>query len=391
MFKPFTLIAAMTALASGLQANTPTTIQQPAAVESKGTASKARSSFKPFTGKINGNHVRMRTAADLDSYIVAELAKDDYIIVSEEKSDFYAVEPPSNLKAYIFRGFVIDNVVEGDRVNVRLAPERDAPIIAHYSTGTQINGKICEENNKWLEISAPSETRFYVAKEYIEYVGKPELKAIHDKRKNAVQELFETTNILTQTELRKPFNEIDAERIAHNYKTIINDYADFTAYVNQATKSLAQFQEDYLHRKIAFLEAKTSKMGNGQTRDEIYEVSNRSDEYVSATDRMKIWEPLEEALYLSWSSMHHAKTMDDFYQDQKLKAQSISGILEPYIDPVKNKPGDYIIKQKDVPFGYVYSTHVNLEDYVGKRVSLVVTPRANNNFAFKAWYVLEVE
>lgn len=385
MFKPFAYALAVLAFVSvsSLQAEQ---------TEAKATSARSGSSFKSFTGKVLGNNVRMRTSPDLDSHIVSELLKDDYVVVTAEKGEFYAVEPPSEMKAYIFRGFVIDDVVEGDRVNVRLAPDRDAPIVGHHSTGDKIAGKICDNHPKWLEINVPAATCFYVSKEYIEYAGKPEMKVVHDKRKDAVKQLFEATELLTQKEMLKPFNEIDSDRIVHNLQTIINDYADFSTYVDQSTKALAQFQEDYLHRKIAYLEAKASKLDHGSGKHEIYEIANKSThEYVSPTDRMKIWEPVEEALYLSWSAMHHAKTMDDFYQDQKLKGQTISGILEAYKDPIKSRPGDYILKERDVPVGYVYSTHVNLEDLVGKRVNLIVSPRENNNFAFPAYYVLDAE
>lgn len=347
--------------------------------------------FKAFTGKIIGNNVRMRTNADLDSHIITELNKDDYVVVKGEKDDFYAVEAPDHLKAYIFRGFIIDDVVEGDRVNVRLAPDRDATIIGHYSTGQHIDGKICEENNKWLEISVPKETQFFIAKEYIEYAGKPELKGVQDKRKAAATQLLESTHLLSQGEMRKAFPEIDIERITHSYQTIITDYADFPKFALKATQELAAIQKDYLHRKIAFLEARASKLGKPQPSEDIYDISYHPGESQSLTDRMKVWESYEEALFLSWASMHHAKTMDDFYEDQKMKSQAISGILEAYREPVKNKPGDFVLKDHDVTIAYLYSTQVNLDDYVGKRVNLLVSPRPNNHFAFPAFYVIKVE
>ncbi|MCB1085182.1 MAG: hypothetical protein KDK60_03680, partial [Chlamydiia bacterium] len=140
-----------------------------------------------------------------------------------------------------------------------------------------------------------------------------------------------------------------------------------------------------------FLEAKASKIGKVETTADIYTASHHPDEAISATDRMKVWEPVEEAIYLSWSSMHHAKTMDDFYKDQKMKSRAVSGIIESYKEPVKNKPGDFILTSRDVPVAYVYSTLINLEQFVGKRVNLIVTERPNNNFAFPAYFVLEVE
>ncbi|NGX50436.1 MAG: hypothetical protein K1060chlam2_00282 [Chlamydiae bacterium] len=358
------------------------------AVESKKV--KSSSKFTSFTGKVLGSKVRMRSSADLDSFIISELSKEQYVVVIGEKGDFYAVEAPADLRAYIFRGFVIDNLVEGNHVNIRLSPDREAPVIGHYSTGEPISGSICKDNSKWLEISAPKNTRFFIAKEYVEYAGKPGLKAIHDKRRATVTQLFEATNLLSQSELRKAFHEIDIARIAHGFQTIINEYSDFPLFIAKAATALSAAQEDYLHRKIAFLEARASKMNNGQVAD-IYEVAYRSDEVLSPTDRMKVWEPLEEALYKSWSSMHHAKSMENFYDNQKLKCQNLSGILEPYRDPVKNKPGDFILRDRDMIVGYIYSTHVNLDEFTGKRVNLMVTSRPNNNFAFPAYYVLDVE
>ena len=177
------------------------------------TPSKKGAHLKAFTGKIIGNNVRMRTAPDLASHIISELSKDDYVVVEGQNGEFYAIGAPSHLKAYIFRGFVIDDVVEGNRVNVRLAPDRDAPIIGHYSTGHPIHGKICENNNKWLEIDIPKESRFYIAKEYVEYAGNPELKAIQDKRRETVTQLLESTKLLSQGEMRKAFPEIDIDKI----------------------------------------------------------------------------------------------------------------------------------------------------------------------------------
>jgi hypothetical protein len=83
--------------------------------------------------------------------------------------------------------------------------------------------------------------------------------------------------------------------------------------------------------------------------------------------------------------------MDDFYEDQKLNAAQVSGILEIYSDVVKNKPGAFILRDRDMPKAYLYSTFVDLNNYVGKYVTLHVTPRPNNNFAFPAYFVLEVE
>ena len=359
-------------------------------------AEGGQSSLQRFTGKVVGTHVRCRANADVESHIVRELSKNELLVVNGEKGDFYAVEAPADMKAYIFRSFVLDNVVEGNRVNVRIEPDRESPVIGHLSTGARIEGKICEKNNKWLEISVPKGTKFFVAKEFIEYAGGPELKATYDRRKEEVNKLLDSTQMMAQAEMRKPYAEINMKRLASNYETVINSFKDFPEKVTSAKTALSALQEEYLQKKISYLESKATKLTqNVQRRENIGsdDVTQHSQEVMqlSATDRMKLWEPVEESLFLSWSSMHHAKSIDDFYSDQKLKSQNVAGILESFAEPVKNRPGDYVLKQNNVPVAYLYSTQCDLSELVGKQVSLKVTERANNNFAHPAYYVLSAE
>jgi hypothetical protein len=65
--------------------------------------------------------------------------------------------------------------------------------------------------------------------------------------------------------------------------------------------------------------------------------------------------------------------------------------VEAYASPVKNKPGDFIIRDKDLPVAYVYSTQVNLQNLVGKKVTMIGIPRSSNNFAFPTFFIISVE
>jgi uncharacterized protein YgiM (DUF1202 family)/uncharacterized membrane-anchored protein YhcB (DUF1043 family) len=355
--------------------------------------------FKPFTGKVVGSNVRLRSQPDIESSIVKELEKDELLIVSGEKNDFYLVQPPQDTKAYVFRSFILDNVVEGNRVNVRLLPETDAPVIGSLTSGERVEGKISDKNNKWLEISPPSNTVFYVAKEYIDSVGGPEVKPIQDKRKETLVKLMDAAMLASQSEMNKPFEEIDFERLSSKFKTIMSEYKDFPDHLAKASSKLASLQETYLQKKLSFLENKANMLTKelssperalAQAVKKASLDSEKVERVVSTPDRMKVWEPLEQALYLSWAAMHHAKTMTDFYQDQKAKSVAINGVIEPYSDPVKNRPGDFIIKNRDLPVAYVYSTQIDLDQYVGKQVNLVAYPRPNNSFAFPCYYVFDV-
>ncbi len=345
----------------------------------------------PFTGKVKGKKVRMRAKADTDSAIIREMKKNDLLTVVAQKGDFWAVQAPAGVKAYVFRSFILDNVVEGNRVNVRLHPSTDAPVIGHLNAGEKIQGTVCAANSKWFEISPPANTHFYIAKEYLENVGGPEIKTQADKRRINVEQLLDAASLLGKAELQKSFNEMDIERVTHSYKTVIGEYTDFPEYVEKAKEQLVSLQEAYVQKRLAHVDRKS----NSAAEESSFEVDNQKDDsaasFMQVSDKMKMWDPIEEALYLSWSQMNDDKSQDQFYNEQKLAAVPVTGIVEAYTAPVKNKPGDFIIRDKDLPVAYVYSTKINLQNMIGKKVTLLGCPRSNNNFAFPAYYIIAIE
>lgn len=339
--------------------------------------------FSSFTGKVKGTHVRIRLQPDVESRIIKEVDKNTLLSVVGEKGDFWAVQAPSDTKAYVFRSFILDDVVEGNRVNIRLEPSLEAPIIGHLNAGDRVKGAISPINNKWLEIS-PDQAQFYIAKEYVDYAGGPELKAELDQKYAAAEQLLQAASLLSKAELAKSFEAIDFDRVCQDYNTLIADYADFTQLTEHATHALAAFQENYLAKRIAHVESQPQ---------EIEEVAGSQLLHATQaiTDRMKMWQPVEEAIYLSWATMHENRNLRQFYEDQKLTAQVISGTVEPYNSPIKAKPGDFIVRKDGLPVGYVYSTQINLQNLVGENVTMVVSPRPNNNFAFPAYYVIALQ
>ncbi|MES2345056.1 MAG: SH3 domain-containing protein [Chlamydiota bacterium] len=368
-------------------------VQEPVVPTTLPTSYKAPAAFRPFTGKIKGKKVRMRVHADLESQIIRELDRNELVSVIAEKGEFYAVEPPSGVKAYVFRSFILDNVVEGNRVNVRLEPNLEAPIIGHLNAGDKIDGTISPLNNKWYEIAPPSNVQFFIAKEFVDNIGGLEVKNQMDKRRQTVEQLIEAAALLSKAELRKPFEEIDINRITRNYNTVIKDYVEFNEHVQKAKEALANVQETYLQKRLSYLEERATLAQDSSEHDDDREQASEPvlANTDSITDKMKLWDPIEEALFLSWAQFNDEKTMEEYYEEQTLCSMAITGILEAYTAPVKNKPGDFLLKDRDLPVAYVYSSQVNLQNLVGKKVTVLAVPRPNNNFAFPAYYVLSIE
>ncbi len=347
---------------------------------------KPKLAFKPFTGKVKGKKVRLRLQPDTESAIIKELSKGDLLAIVGEAEDFWVVEAPTDLKAYVFRSFVLDNQIEGNRVNVRSQPNLESPVIAHLNSGDTVVAAPCATNNKWNEIQAPSSSRFYIAKDYIENCGGPEVKAHFETRLKLAKQEMETAEYFVESEMQKAYPNIDFDKVNHSFQTVIQEYSEFTDLTEKAKESLAKAQEQFLDKRIVYLEAKA--LEDVSLAAEAKKALSPENTF---TDKMKLWEPAEESLYLSWINTYKSGTIDEFYEEQKLATVTLSGILEPYLAPVKCKPGDYILRSNDLPVGYVYSTAVNLQALVGKKVTLVGAPRPNNNFAFPAYFIFSVE
>lgn len=404
----------------------------------------AKEAFHPFTGKVRANRVRLRTQPNLEAHVVKELCAGDLFAVVGEDSDYYIVQPPKQMKGYVFRTFVLEDIVEGARVNVRLQPDTDSPVIGQLNSGDRIKGGISQQNSKWLEIDPPANARFYVAKEYLEKIGPVELIEKQEQRKAEASKHLNTALLFGQSELRKPFEEIDLGSINQQFDKL-TEFADLQEIQDKAKETQSIIQETYIQKKIAFLESKadrsTVSLDNENNRqqalamEKTYQqrlmqignelqgeenssnaahglvasaansleavgasISNSSNAIVAntkinldITDKMKVWEPLEQSIYQIWASSNEEKGFRDFYEEEQTNATVLTGIIEPYSRPVKNRPGDFILRIDNLPVAFLYSTKINLQDKVGQKVTVLATPRPNNNFAFPAYYVLSIE
>ena len=370
-------------------------------------AVKKGEAFKPFTGKVLASKVRVRIKPDLDSHIFRQVGKNDLLLIVGEEGDFWAVQPPKDTKAYVFRSYILDNVVEANRVNIRLEPHVDGPIIGQLQAGDKIKGQVAAMNNKWIELSPPTSTKFYVSKEFIGNVGGPDYLITMDKKKAQVAEMLQNALLLTEAECKKSYEDMAPQPIIEQFQTLLRNFPDFVEAGVQAKEGLALLKDTYLHKKIAYLEAKAQL--STSAKDELLarhkaehqelfadkpvnrELFAKKNGKKEMSDEMQFWDRIEESLYLSWTAFHTGRKVDDFYAEQKANATVLTGTIEPYDHPVKNRPGDWVLRGEESPIAYLYSTAIDLKKYAGQQVTVIAAPRPNNHFAFPAYFVLSVE
>lgn len=404
-------------------------LSQPSVVSQKENSQKAPASapqkFVPFTGKITKNKVRMRLQANYEGPVIQEMHSGELLVVTGETDDFYAVKPPSNIKGFVFRSYVLDNVVEADKVNVRIKPDKEATIIGQLKGGDVVDGSVSSESNKWLEIRLPQTSRFYIAKEYIEKVGDAGFKERFDKKKEAAYSLLHATDEMSLVELQKPFDQMSIVGIKANYEHLIRDYPDIPQVSEKAKEALRAIEQAYSAKKLAYLEAQSqtsaavseiNKKLNAELQAHKNKISHlerqvelerqtaasfqgtievpRVKKPIQLPVNMSIWIPAEDRLFQAWSlQTGGSRTPQEFYQEQIEHSFILKGVVDPYQRNLKNKPGDYMLLNpvSKLPVAFLYSTQVNLQDYVGHEVAIRVAPRDNYNFAFPAYFVLSIE
>lgn len=388
--------------------------------------------FSPFTGKVTRNKVRLRLHPSLDSQVVSEFNRGDMLVIVGEQDEFFAMQPPPTVKGYVYRTFVIDNVIEGNRVNVRLSPDTDGAVVTQLNSGDYVEGALCPLNSKWYEITLPNSAHFWICKEYVEQIGPPNMMAQIERRRGEANDLLNETFLAAREEMLKPFPQINLQPICSGFNRLVNEYRDFPEQSGRAREIISQLQEEYLSKKVAFLESKayaterlTAEVQGERNRVQqlekelqevklrplpeekaflavTHEVAAPSPSTAAAASpsavpepsaRMVAWQAKEEAVFLAWKGSDEQLTWDDFYTAQQSNAIDLQGVIEPYERTVKNKPGDYqlLTQTNHQPIAYLYSTTVNLSELVGHTVTVSVAPRPNNSFAFPAYVVLSVK
>lgn len=386
------------------------------------TSTEPNTPFQPFTGKVKGNRVRLRLQPTLEAQVLRESKAGELFAIVAENQSFYAIRAPKDMKGYVFRTFVLDNVVEGERVNIRLAPDLESPVIGQLHRGDSIVAGVAAENNKWLEIALPSSLTFYIAKDYVIKAGEITLADEMEAKRSEALHRLSAAFCFAEASLQKPFEEIEFPALHEKFTTFISDFNHFPDLVEKAREADQIIEDAYVQKKIAFLDAKSDHSIALLEESDMKRLTAMAVELKGAlpvhmraqvsdsreagtgaylatgtfasgviTDKMAAWQAIEESLYHNWAAQHQGKSMEDYYSESLENTAMLSGIVECYDRPVKNRPGDFLLSCDGLPVAFIYSTKINLQALVGQKVTVIAAPRPNNHFAFPAYFVLGVE
>jgi hypothetical protein len=388
----FPLFAILAAAVSGVSVPSPTdsetaSLPTPVAQSPAPKQIRAPKNLESFTGKVTCSRLRVRLQPSLEGVILEELNQNDMVVATDQVDDFYAIKPDPTRKGYIYRAYVLDNVVEANNVNVRLGPDTHTPILCQMSQGDHVCGTVCPENNKWLVVELPETIRFYVAKDYIVNVGDPGLFKRTQARKQQVAARLDAVDKSIQEELAKSFDDVQLVSYVNDLKTVVAQNQDLPELAGRAQALLKSTQEQYLQLSLGrtLPAAKEEAADSKAIAMAIPETLQRP---VSVSLEQQEEGFVEQALRSGQITNKQA-----FYSEALKNAQEIVGQLVPYDRPVKNRPGDFMLVdgKTKVPVAYLYSCTIDLRPFAGQVVRLAVSPRPNHHFALPAYAVLEVQ
>jgi len=341
--------------------------------------------ISPFTGKITGEKVRLRLAPTLDGSILSELNKDDLIVITGEIDEFYTVKPSPSTKAYIYRAYVLDDVVEANNVNIRLEPNNHSPILSQLNQGDRVSGTLCPNNNKWIEISPPESVQFYVSKTYVTNAGDETVYQKTEDRRQKIQRKLTAIKESLQEEMKKPFSTIQIVPIINDLKAITTETQDMRDLAKEAEAMIQTAQEQYV--SLSQNKSIVSQKGKSEEGEQIALVE-QPNFYRFASFAL---EKQERSLVEQAIANGDVSTQEEFYLKECNNAEEMTGQLIPYERTSSTRPGDYMlvdIKTK-VPVAYLYSSTIDLKDFIGRNITVVVSLRPNHHYALPAFFVHE--
>lgn len=321
-----------------------------------------------FTGVITGNSVRLRLHPSVTSPILREFDRDQLILVEGESDDFYRVSGRGLLKGYIFRSYVIDNIVEASHLHIRDEPSTEGVILGKLSQGEEVSATVCSYNSKWLEIELPQEISFYISKDFVQKYGEASIAINYYKKRSLFEKLFAAANFLVDQELSLNYQEIEYPKIQNTFESLLAQYEEIEDLKSTITSAYKRAQESFLKKKMHYLEEQTQVTKNELEDYQKPIVDHKSSNNFSEPDRdsnptqlnlwmSNYWLDVENSLFKKWLITNPDQTLHDFYYRERQRSIALTGKLESYRYLMQSRPGDYLLRdQYGVPLAYLYST-----------------------------------
>lgn len=346
-----------------------------------------------FTGKVNIHCAALRIAPTADALAIAECERSQLVKILGTEGDFYQVSPPEGLKAYIASRYIHDQRVQGERVNLRARPNTESTILGQVNTGDEIHTRALPQISEWVEVPFPAQRKIYIRKELVTRVGDiAAFEGLQQKRQEILVALQravglaekafgqfkdQSQGVITWNEVRAAFDE--ASNIAASSPAFTEIAQTIEHCQQSAFESYQKAFSDSAHSiPVPATSGDFDRTEPMPAAPTLHEMENA-------------WTAVEHRLMQQWLDARPEKNADQYWQDQELTAQELAGTLSPYMrEDLRQRPGDFVLYQQDLPIAYLYSATVDLAKLDGKYARYKVVKREDLGFALPAYCVISI-
>lgn len=164
----------------------------------------------PKVGKVANvaNYLNVRSEPKMDASVMGKLKNGDEVVVLGKEGEFYKLQSPKQLDAWIATWMLLDNasgrsdVVSRDKVNVRGGPGMEHGMVCQLDKGDKVD--IVEvHKNKWAKISMPTKAVCWVSSKFIESGEPLKIAQEREKRQSEASQLLEAASARLKTSIKE--------------------------------------------------------------------------------------------------------------------------------------------------------------------------------------------
>jgi uncharacterized protein YgiM (DUF1202 family) len=117
-------------------------------------------------GTVLKDRVNVRSRADKNSEIVAQVKKGDSFDVLDRKGTWLHIALPSSGKCYVSAKFIREDVSTADAVNVRCGPNANHDIVGKLTKGEKV--EVMKAAGEWTQIKPTAHCTGWIAAEFVD-------------------------------------------------------------------------------------------------------------------------------------------------------------------------------------------------------------------------------
>lgn len=180
----------------------------------------------PYTAEVIAHDVNVRAGSHLNYEIITPLNKGELVLVVGDRRDWKKIKMPEGTLCWISKKYVEDNVVVGNRVNIRSGSGLKFNVLCQLNRDHIVNVKKISGDGEWLGIEPPENAYAWIKRDFIKYKGRPEIYEAYIEKKQNCRRLFAQAEHYKDECLKKK-EDIPFDMIIYQYEEIIKKYPDF--------------------------------------------------------------------------------------------------------------------------------------------------------------------